>query len=375
MQLVGTEFASTSANLGNDISTFPDFPAEIRAPVGTLAGVSGFQVQFSSTEIYTPGDRLNALVAMNPAALKTRLKDLEPGGILIVNKDAFGAGDLRKAGYVSNPLEDGSLAGYRVISVPLTTLNREAVAERRSSARARPTAARTSSRSAWSTGSTNGRWSRRCKWIAREVRQEAAVMLRQLAPPSRPATTTAKPPSCCRSTTTSPRPCCRRAAIARSPATKRWPSAWSPPPSRPTRRCSTPAIPITPASDILHHLVGMKHFGVSCIQAEDEIAAVGMAIGAAFGGCLGVTATSGPGICLKSEAIGLAVMTELPVVVIDVQRGGPSTGLPTKTEQADLLAGDVRPQRRMSRRRSSRPARRATASRWRSRRCGWRSAT
>ena len=334
MQLVGTEFASASANLGNDISTFPDFPAEIRAPVGTLAGVSGFQVQFSSTEIYTPGDRLNALVAMNPAALKTRLKDVEPGGILIINKDAFGPGDLRKANCASNPLEDGSLAGYRVISIPLTALNREAVATQKLGTRDADRC-KNSSRSASYSGSTNGRWAD-AEVDRREVRQETSSDARQQRrPQSRLQLRRNHRVDACSLSR-------RQSRLAARQISKNY---WQ----RSARlglvtaavQAKTQLLyagyPITPASDILHSLVGMKQYPVSCIQAEDEIAAVGMAIGAAFGGCIGVTATSGPGLCLKSEGIGLAVMTELPLVVIDVQRGGPSTGLPTKTEQADLL--------------------------------------
>ena len=335
MQLVGTEFASASANLGNDISTFPDFPAEIRAPVGTLAGVSGFQVQFSSADIFTPGDRLNALVAMNPAALKTRLKDVEPGGILIVNKDAFAASDLRKANCVSNPLEDGSLAGYRLISVPLTTLNREAVAGAKLSPREADRC-----KNFFALGLVYWLYERplepTLRWIRDKFGKKEAVLLANSAalkagyhygetvealPVHYHVGKAVLPPGRYRKITGN-----EALAIGLVAAAV---------------QAETPLLyagyPITPASDILHYLVGMKHYPVSCIQAEDEIAAAGMAIGAAFGGRLGVTATSGPGICLKSEAIGLAVMTELPLVIIDVQRGGPSTGLPTKTEQADLL--------------------------------------
>jgi 2-oxoglutarate/2-oxoacid ferredoxin oxidoreductase subunit alpha len=335
MQLVGTEFASASANLGNDISTFPDFPAEIRAPIGTLAGVSGFQVQFSSIEIYTPGDRLNALVAMNPAALKTRLKDVEPGGILVINKDAFGPADLRKANCVSNPLEDGSLAGYRVISIPLTALNREAVATQKLGTRDADRC-----KNFFALGLVFWLYERplapTLKWIAEKFGKKESVMLAnsaalkagynygettELMPVHYHVAKAVLPPGKYRKIT-------GNEALALGLVTAAVQS---------DTQMLFAGYPITPASDILHQLVGMKQYPVSCIQAEDEIAAVGMAIGAAFGGCLGVTATSGPGICLKSEGIGLAVMTELPLVVIDVQRGGPSTGLPTKTEQADLL--------------------------------------
>jgi 2-oxoglutarate/2-oxoacid ferredoxin oxidoreductase subunit alpha len=335
MQLVGTEFASASANLGNDISTFPDFPAEIRAPLGTLAGVSGFQVQFSSIEIYTPGDRLNALVAMNPAALKTRLKDVEPGGILVINKNAFGAADLRKANCVSNPLEDGSLAGYRVISIPLTALNREAVATQKLGTRDADRC-----KNFFALGLVFWLYERplapTLKWIVEKFGKKESVMLAnsaalkagynygettELMPVHYHVAKAVLPPGKYRKIT-------GNEALALGLVTAA---------IQADTQMLFAGYPITPASDILHQLVAMKHYPVSCIQAEDEIAAVGMAIGAAFGGCLGVTATSGPGICLKSEGIGLAVMTELPLVVIDVQRGGPSTGLPTKTEQADLL--------------------------------------
>ncbi len=335
MQLVGTEFANASATLGNDISTFPDFPAEIRAPVGTLAGVSGFQVQFSSTHIYTAGDRLNALVAMNPAALKTRLEDVEPGGILIINRDAFAPNDLRKANCATNPLEDGSLAGYRVISLPLTSLNREAVANARLSPREADRC-----KNFFALGLVYWLYERplepTLRWIRTKFGKKESYLL---------ANTAALKAGYNYGETTELLPVHYHVPKAKLP------------PGQYRKITGNEALalglvsaavladkellyagyPITPASDILHHLVGLKHYPVSCIQAEDEIAAVGMAIGAAFGGRLGVTATSGPGICLKSEAIGLAVMTELPLVVIDVQRGGPSTGLPTKTEQADLL--------------------------------------
>jgi 2-oxoglutarate ferredoxin oxidoreductase subunit alpha len=335
MQLVGTEFASASASLGNDISTLPDFPAEIRAPAGSLAGVSGFQVQFSSDDIYTPGDKLNALVAMNPAALKKSLKDLEPGGILIVNKDSFGSGDLHKAGYPTNPLEDGSLKGYRLISAPITKLNREAVA-------AAKLGTKDSDRckNFFALGIVYWLYERSLeptlKWINDKFGKKVAV---------RDANVAALKAGYNYGETCEMLPVHYRVPKAKLP------------PGRYRKISGNQAIaygiaaaavqadkdvvfagyPITPASDILHSLVELKNYRIRCVQAEDEIAAMGMAIGAAFGGALGITATSGPGICLKSEGIGLAVMTELPVVIIDVQRGGPSTGLPTKTEQADLL--------------------------------------
>lgn len=335
MQLVGTEFANTSASLGNDISTFPDFPAEIRAPVGTLAGVSGFQVQFSRDEIYTPGDRLDALVAMNPAALKTRLHDLEPDGILIVNRDSFADHDLRKANYAKNPLEDGSLASYRVISIPMTSLNRAAVAGCKLSTKEADRC-----KNFFALGLVYWLFERSLeptqRWIKSKFATKASIQAANLQAlqagynygetcellPQHFRVAKAKLPA------GTYRKITGNAAVAMGLVTA-------------ATLAETPLVyagyPITPASDILHHLSELRNFRVTTMQAEDEIAAMSMALGAAFGGALGVTATSGPGICLKSEAMSLGVMTELPAVIVDVQRGGPSTGLPTKTEQADLL--------------------------------------
>jgi 2-oxoglutarate ferredoxin oxidoreductase subunit alpha len=335
MQLAGTQFTNASAILGNDISTLPDFPAEIRAPAGTLAGVSGFQVHFSSHDIHTPGDDLNALVAMNPAALKTNLKDLEPGGILIVNADAFSNNDLHKAGYKVNPLEDGSLKSYRVFRIPINTLNREAVAEVKLSPREADRC-----KNFFALGLVYWLYERPLEPTLRWIREKFGKNPAVLEANSRTL----------------------KAGYHYGETTESLPVHFSVPPAqiKPGRYRKITgnealamglvsaavlmnkgvvyaSYPITPASDILHSLSEMKRFGVRTVQAEDEIAAMGMAIGASFGGALGVTATSGPGICLKSEAIGLAVMTEMPVIIIDVQRGGPSTGLPTKTEQADLL--------------------------------------
>src|SRR5437660_9516850 len=335
MQLAGSQFTSTSAILGNDISTFPDFPAEIRAPAGTLAGVSGFQIHFSTRHIHTPGDSLNALVAMNPAALKTNIKDLEPGGILIVNRDAFGSSDLHKAGYKTNPLEDGSLKGYRVFAVPVTTLNREAVTEFKLSPREADRC-----KNFFALGLIYWLYERSLdptlKWIKEKFHKNLSVMeanSRTLKAGYNYGETTETMPVHYRVAKAQIKPG-RYRKITGNEALALGLVAASEISKIPLVYAS---YPITPASDILHQLAEMKRFGVRTFQAEDEIAAMGAAIGASFGGALGVTATSGPGICLKSEAIGLAVMTELPVVVIDVQRGGPSTGLPTKTEQADLL--------------------------------------
>jgi 2-oxoglutarate ferredoxin oxidoreductase subunit alpha len=335
MQLAGARLTYTSALLGNDVSTFPDFPAEIRAPQGSLAGVSGFQVHFASADIHTPGDRLDALVAMNPAALKTNLPDLERGGILLVNQDAFTAADLDKAGYAANPLEDGSLKPYRLVAVPMTRLNREALAGLKLSPREADRC-----RNFFALGLVCWLFERpldpTLRWIRTKfagnlaVREANSRALRagynygetsEVMPVHYRIAKAAIPPGRYRKVT-------GNEAIALGLVAAAW-------------LADLPLLyagyPITPASDILHLLADLKRFGVRTFQAEDEIAAAGAALGAAFGGGLGVTATSGPGLCLKSEAIGLAVMTELPVVVIDVQRGGPSTGLPTKTEQADLL--------------------------------------
>jgi 2-oxoglutarate ferredoxin oxidoreductase subunit alpha len=335
MQLAGTQFTHTSALLGNDISTLPDFPAEIRAPAGTLAGVSGFQIHFSSHDIHTPGDQLNTLVAMNPAALKTNLKDLEPGGILVVNKDAFSTGDLHKAGYPSNPLEDGSLKGYRVFAVPITALNRAAVADLKLSTREADRC-----KNFFALGLVYWLYERdlgpTLRWIKAKFAKNPAVLeanSRTLKAGYNYGETTEAMPVHYRVAKAHIQPGTYRKITGNEAVALGLVAA--------AEVAGLPLVyagyPITPASDILHMLAEMKRFGVRTLQAEDEIAAIGAAIGAAFGGALGVTATSGPGICLKSEAIGLAVMTELPVVVIDVQRGGPSTGLPTKTEQADLL--------------------------------------
>jgi 2-oxoglutarate ferredoxin oxidoreductase subunit alpha len=335
MQLAGTQFTNASAILGNDISTLPDFPAEIRAPAGTLAGVSGFQVHFSNQDIHTPGDTLNTLVAMNPAALKTNLKDLQQGGILIVNSDAFGTGDLHKAGYKSNPLEDGSLKGYKVFKIPINKLNRAAVSEMKLSPREADRC-----KNFFALGLVYWLYERplesTLRWIRDKFGKNPAVLeanTRTLKAGYNLGETTETMPVHYRVSKAVIKPGRYRKITGNEALAIGLVTA--------TQLANVSLVyatyPITPASDILHHLAELKKYGVMTMQAEDEIAAIGMAIGASFGGALGVTATSGPGICLKSEAIGLAVMTELPLVIIDVQRGGPSTGLPTKTEQADLL--------------------------------------
>jgi 2-oxoglutarate/2-oxoacid ferredoxin oxidoreductase subunit alpha len=335
MQLTGTQFTRGAALFGNDISTFPDYPAEIRAPAGSLPGVSGFQLSFSSTEIHTPGDAPDVLVAMNPAALKANLGDLPHGGALVVNEDAFTAQNLQKVGYTSNPLTDGSLAAWHVFSVPISTVNARALEglgltnkqvdltknffalglmfwlyERSMD----PTLAWIDQKFGKRPEIAEG--NRRALRAGYNFGETTEIFHeRYVVPPAK------LPPGTYRN-------------ITGNEATALGMVAASQLADRPLFYGS---YPITPASDILHQLAGYKNFGVRTFQAEDEIAAIGAAIGAAYGGALGLTASSGPGIALKSEALGLAVMVELPLVVIDVQRAGPSTGMPTKTEQADLL--------------------------------------
>ncbi|MBN1991699.1 MAG: 2-oxoacid:acceptor oxidoreductase subunit alpha [Anaerolineae bacterium] len=336
MQLTGTQFTDTNAVFGNDISTMPDFPAEIRAPAGTLAGVSGFQVNFSSEEILTPGDAPRVLVAMNPAALKANLPDLDPGGKIIINTDAFTEANLKKANYQRNPLEDRSLKGYEVHKLPITTLNRHALE---------------------GIEGLSAKDIDRCKnffalgltfWIYdRSLDTSMNYIAKKFA----------KNPALVKANQTA-----LRAGYSVGHNTEAFQTRY-----RISRAHLSPGVyrkitgneamamglvtaaikankplfygsyPITPASDILHTLAGLKHFDVRTFQAEDEIAAIGSVIGAAFGGAFAATGTSGPGVALKSEAINLALMLELPLVIINVQRGGPSTGLPTKTEQSDLL--------------------------------------
>jgi 2-oxoglutarate/2-oxoacid ferredoxin oxidoreductase subunit alpha len=335
MQLTGTQFTNTSAVFGNDISTLPDFPAEIRAPAGSLPGVSGFQLNFSSRDIRTPGDEPNVLVAMNPAALRVNLADLEQGGILIVNSDAFNANNLKKAGYNNNPIEDGSLSGYRLFSLPITSLNANALAETKLTKKEIDRC-----KNFFALGILYWLYDRPMKvtldWIESRFKKNPELV--------KANTLSLKAGYYYGETTelftTHYRVDKAKLApgkyrnITGNEATAIGFVTASQLAGRPLFYAS---YPITPASDILHELSKHQNFGVKSFQAEDEIAAMGAAIGAAFSGYLGLTGTSGPGLCLKSEGLNLAVMTELPVVVVDVQRGGPSTGLPTKTEQADLL--------------------------------------
>jgi len=335
MQLAGTQFTNTSALVGNDIATFPDFPAEIRAPAGTLAGVSGFQVHFSASDIHTPGDALDALVVMNPAALKTNLKDLQPGGILIVNTDNFGVSDLDKARYKISPLEDNSLKGYRVVRVPVAKLTREAVAEYKLSPKEADRC-----KNFFALGLVYWLYERPVDVTLKWIREKFAKNPQYVN-----ANTAALKAGYNYGETVELLPVQYQVAKAKiAPGTYRKITGneaavigFTAAAQVANKTLVYGSYPITPASPILEGLAEMRRFGVKTFQAEDEIAAIGVAIGASYGGAIGITGTSGPGVCLKSEAINLAVMTELPVVVVDVQRGGPSTGLPTKTEQSDLL--------------------------------------
>jgi 2-oxoglutarate ferredoxin oxidoreductase subunit alpha len=335
MQLTGTQFTNTSALVGNDLSTLPDFPAEIRAPAGTLPGVSAFQVRIADHDIHTPGDAPDVLVAMNPAALKTNLGDLKRGGIVIVNTDEFDDRNLKKANYATNPLEDDTLKDYKVHQVAITTLTRRALEDL-----GLDTKTQDRSRNLFALGMSYWLFSRpmdtTLQWLKDKFGKQPKIVeanIRvlkagwnycditalfheryEVAPAQLEAGTYRN--------------------IMGNPALAMGLVAAS-------RRSGLPlflgAYPITPASDVLHELSTFKEFGVTTLQAEDEIAAICSAIGASFGGALGVTASSGPGIALKGEAMGLAISVELPLIICDIQRGGPSTGLPTKTEQADLL--------------------------------------
>ncbi|HEX3143485.1 MAG TPA: 2-oxoacid:acceptor oxidoreductase subunit alpha [Pyrinomonadaceae bacterium] len=336
MQLTGTQFTNTSAIVGNDISTLPDFPAEIRAPAGSLPGVSGFQLNFSSHDIRTPGDQPNVLVAMNPAALKVNLPDLEEGGTLIINSDEFTKENLEHAAYKSNPIEDGSLTGYRVHTLPISTLNMNALKgtvelSRKEIARCK---------NFFALGVLYWLYDRpldpTLNWINSKFRKNP-----ELAKANEVALKTgynfAETTEVFTTHYTVKKAVIapgRYRKITGNEATAIGFVAAAELAGRPLFYGS---YPITPASDILHELARHKNFGVKTFQAEDEIAAVCAAIGASFTGHVGLTGTSGPGVALKQEAIGLAVMTELPLVIVNVQRGGPSTGLPTKTEQADLF--------------------------------------
>jgi 2-oxoglutarate ferredoxin oxidoreductase subunit alpha len=336
MQLTGDRFTNATALVGNDLATLPDFPAEIRAPAGTLAGVSAFQIHFASRDIVTPGDAPNVLVAMNPAALKTNLRDLERGGTLIVNEDAFIDRNLEKAGYDSDPLTDDSLDGYQVYKVPMTSITLRATEgigiTKKEAERAK---------NMFALGLVSWMYGRptevTTKWLEKKFAGKAEILQANLA---------AFKAGYNFGETTE--------LFAHTYEVKRAPAA----PGTYRNVSGATALawgliaasvksglpifyasyPITPASELLHELSRHKNFGVRTLQSEDEIAAAGAALGAAFGGHLGVTGTSGPGLDLKQEMIGLAVILELPMIIVDIQRAGPSTGMPTKTEAADLLA-------------------------------------
>ena len=335
MQLAGNRFADATAVFGNDFSTLPDFPAEIRAPAGSLAGVSSFQISFSQHQIFTPGDEPDTLVAMNPAALKSHLSALIRGGLLVVNKDAFTSGNLKKAGYPSNPLTDGSLDGFRIIEAPVTTAAVAAVNDLGLS-----TQHSERTKNFFALGLVYWLYDRDLEptlnWIEERfgrVPNLAEANRRALFAGHAYGETTEIADAHVRVPPAQLRPGEYR-TITGNQALSMGLVAGA---QLAGLDLFYGSYPITPASDVLVDLAALRNFGVRTFQAEDEISAVGSAIGAAYGGALGVTGTSGPGIALKSEAIGLAVMTELPLVVLDVQRCGPSTGMPTKTEQTDLL--------------------------------------
>jgi 2-oxoglutarate/2-oxoacid ferredoxin oxidoreductase subunit alpha len=334
MQVTGSQFTDTTALAGNDLATFPDFPAEIRAPAGSLAGVSGFQIKFSSEAVFTPGDAPDVLVAMNPAALKVNLKDLKQGGILILNSEAFSAKNIERAGYAQSPLSDGSLRNFKVFSADITGMTLKAVEELR----------------------LNNRAAVRCKnffalglvyWLYNRDPQHTIVYIEEKFkdPALREANLRAL-----------------KAGYAFGETAELFDHSYEVKQAKIAKgryrnisgnealslgflaaaelsglSLFLGSYPITPASDILHELARFKHLGVRTFQAEDEIAAICSAIGAAYSGALALTTTSGPGLALKSEGMGLAMMLELPLVIVNVQRAGPSTGMPTKTEQADLM--------------------------------------
>jgi len=336
IQVTGSMFTHESAVLGHDVSTLSDFPSEIRAPVGTLPGVSSFQLNFSSYDIHTPGDQPDILIALNPAALKVNLPELIPGGTIILNSDSFAQSDLTKAGYDSDPSEDDSLSGYQVYPIPINSLTIMAV---------EPTGLKKKQailcKNMFTLGIVSWLYDRSIDVIISFIDKRYEKTKPEMAKANKLAlqagynyadtvemfTGKYQVSAANLSAGTYRR-------ISGNEATALGFLAASELSGRPLYYSS---YPITPATDILHELSKLRHFGVRTIQAEDEIAAMGMAIGAAYGGSLALTGTSGPGLALKSEAIGLAVMTELPVVIVNVQRGGPSTGLPTKTEQSDLL--------------------------------------
>lgn len=335
MQLTGDRFTNATAVLGNDLATLPDFPAEIRAPAGTVHGVSAFQIQFASRDIMTPGDHPNVLVAMNPAALKAELSSVEKGGTVIVNEDAFIQRNLDKAGYTTNPLDDGTLEGFQVFRVPMTSITVRAVEEL---GLTRKEAER--SKNMFALGLVSWMYGRpvdvTINWLQKKFGDKPQVFDANVAAFKAGYNFGETTELFATSYLVKPAPATpglyRNISGATALAIGLVAAA-----ERSGVGLFYASYPITPASELLHELSRLKNFGVMTLQAEDEIAAAGIALGAAFAGDLGVTGTSGPGMDLKAETLGLAVMLELPMVIVDVQRAGPSTGMPTKTEAGDLL--------------------------------------
>jgi len=335
MQLTGTQFSTSAALLGNDVATFPNYPSEIRAPQGSLYGVSGFQVNIGATEINTPGDDLDVLVAMNPAALKTNIKDLKPGNMVIVDSDAFTRTNLQKAKYDSNPLEDGSLSNYNVVAVPMTSLTREALKDTGLDSKSM-----TRSKNMFALGMLYWLYSKDPKYTEEFLRKKfkkkpkvVEANIKALKAGYNFADTLELMPTHYKVAPAHKEKGTYRIIMGNQA------TAWGlmAAAKKSGLELFLGSYPITPATDILHELVKWRHLDVSAFQAEDEIAGISSAIGASFAGKLAVTTTSGPGLALKGEAIGLAIMLEIPLVIVNVQRGGPSTGLPTKTEQSDLM--------------------------------------
>jgi 2-oxoglutarate ferredoxin oxidoreductase subunit alpha len=335
MQLTGDRFTTATAVLGNDLATLPDFPAEIRAPAGTVHGVSAFQIQFASTDILTPGDHPNVLVAMNPAALRAELAQVEKGGTVIVNEDAFTERNVQKAGYASDPLSDGTLDGFQVFRVPMTSITVRAVEEL---GLTRKEAER--SKNMFALGLLSWMYGRptdvTLNWLHQKFGDKPQVFDANVAAFKAGYNFGETTEVFGTSYVVKPAPAKPGTYRNISGATA---LAWGlvAAAERSGLRLFYASYPITPASELLHELSRLKNFGVVTLQAEDEIAAANVALGASFAGDLGVTGTSGPGMDLKAETLGLAVVLELPMVIVDVQRAGPSTGMPTKTEQSDLL--------------------------------------
>ena len=336
MQLAGARFTDASAAFGNDLATLPNFPAEIRAPAGTLPGVSAFQIHIAGSDILTPGDEPDVLVAMNPAALKKNLDDVLPGGVIVINTDSFEERNLAKAGYETNPLDDGTLDGFNVLPAPMDELTKEAVKDSGVTGRAV-----LRSKNFFALGALAWMFDRprdtTLEWVAQKFASKPEVVAANSAAFKAGYNYGITTESFAH--TTFEVPAADLPAGEYTNVVGNQTIAWGL--IAGAKAAGLPlfyaSYPITPASDVLHELSRHKNFGVKTFQAEDEIAAVGIALGASFGGHLGVTGTSGPGVALKSETISLALMAELPMVIVNVQRGGPSTGLPTKTEQSDLF--------------------------------------